>query len=291
MPAVVVQWKDQCILLDCGEGTQLQLRQARIRHNRIQLICITHLHGDHFLGLPGLLITMNLTGRRNPLTVVAPTELEHALEVLPGLYWSEMRFPIHFIGLDVSNAAQPVYQNRNLTVIARPLDHRVFAVGYRVQVQSRTGRLDVDAARALGVTRPEQFGALKQGATVTTDSGAKVAPERVLSDPKPERSFAYVTDTRPCQGGTDLAAHATLLWHDATFAHVLRHRAIETGHTTALEAGQVANASGAKRLLLAHFSARYRDLTELELEAREVFANAHAAQELERYVLSSDSLS
>jgi ribonuclease Z len=178
-----------------------------------------------------------------------------------------------------------VYETDELTVTARPLEHRRFAMGFRLEERTRPGRFDPERARALGVPEGPAFAQLQDGTPVTTDDGTTVRPEQVMGPPRPGIAVAYVTDTRPCDGGRALAEHADLLYHDATFTDAAHARAVETQHATAREAAEVARDAGARRLLLGHISARYDDPTPLEAEAKAVFPESSVAEELRRYAL------
>lgn len=285
LPSMALLTHGKIVLFDCGEGAQFQMRQARLRTSRIDTVCITHLHGDHFYGLPGLISTMTLDNRQRPLTIIAPAELPDILDRLPGTRPSERPFDVQFIRLSEKSPEEALKTDR-YTIYTRPLDHRTITYGYRIQLAASPCRLDGDRAKLLGVTEPADFKALKHGQVVTTASGRIIRPEEVLSHPKPAPSFAYVTDTRPCPGGIELAENITLLVHEATYLHELLRKAISTKHTTALEAGELAREAGAQALMVFHYSSRYADPSVLAEEARTVFANSDYARELESYPIS-----
>jgi ribonuclease Z len=272
------------MLFDCGEGTQYQMLRGGISRSRIDAVFITHLHGDHVFGLPGLLSTMALLGRRDPLRLIAPAGTGAILDILPGLAEADLAYALDLTELPDHFSAGVVLDSAFGTVEARRLDHRVPAVGYRFQERERPGKIDAAAARAAGVSETWQYEALRRGERITIE-GVDLDPRRVVGPARPGMSFAYVTDTRPCDGGRDLARNADLVLHDSTFAHAMLDRAIETGHSTAREAAEVARDAGARRLLLSHFSTRYADVAGLVEEAEEVFPATEAAVELQRYVL------
>ncbi len=287
LSATAVLHAGHIVLFDCGEGTQFRLMEAGLRHGRIRAICITHLHGDHYFGLFGLIATMDLAGRTVPLTVVAPSPLADALERLPGLDRTDRTFEIKHVSLREGCSPELVYESRSATVEARPLEHRVYTVGYRFEERPRPGTLDVTRAQSLGISAYDHYRTLKHGEAVTLANGSTVLPEEVIAAAPPPRSFAYIMDTRPCKAALRLAAQATLVIHDATFGESHRERARLTGHSTAREAAGVARRAGARRLLLGHFSGRYSDVSSLVREAREVFPDTEAAEELEHYKLES----
>lgn len=271
-------------LFDCGEGTQMQLLRAGIRQSRISAILISHLHGDHLYGLPGLLSTMTLLQRTEPLTIVGPGGVAAYLDSMPGYAeGGTPAFPIDFVELQEGFGRKVVLDTPAYFVEARPLEHRIFTVGYRFQEKARPGNLNIERARELGVTEYVHYRMLKEGRPVVLSSDRVVQPNDVLGEEKRGRVFAYVTDTRPCDGGRLLARSADILQHEATFMHNLLDRAGETGHSTALEAAELARDAGVGRLLLSHFSARYHDTTPLLAEARSIFEPTDVAAELVRY--------
>ncbi len=285
LPAVAVEREGASVLFDCGEGTQRRLLAAELKPSRLQAVCITHLHGDHVFGLPGLLSTLSLLDRTALLVVAGPQGVARLVGCMPGLGEGERPYPIRFVELPDAFDEAVVLEADAYRIVARPLAHRVPAVGYRFEEKPRPGHLDVERARALGVTDYRHYRAMKAGEAVTLPDGRVVPPEAVVGPPQPGGSFAYVTDTMPCDGGIALAREATLLYHEATFLHDLRELAVARGHSTAREAAEVARAAGARRLLLGHFSARYRTPDALVAEARQVFQNTEAAVELKRYDL------
>ncbi len=285
LSALAVERKGRVLLFDCGEGTQYRLLHADLSRARVDAIFVTHLHGDHCYGLPGLLSTLALQQRTDPVTLVAPQGIRAMLDAVPGDAPDDLPFALTVNELDEALTRAVVYETEEFTVEARPLAHRDLAMGFRLQERTRPGRFHPERARELGVPEGPAFARLQDGEPVTTDDGTTVRPEQVLGPPRPGISLAYVTDTRPCEGGRALANGVDLLYHDATFTDGLHARAVETGHSTAREAAEVARDAGADRLLLGHVSARYDDPTPLEIEAKAVFSDASVAEELRRYNL------
>lgn len=285
LSATALWRKGRLLLFDCGEGTQLRLLDAGLNRSRIDAIFITHFHGDHFYGLMGMISTLALLERETPLTVVGPEGTEEIMRAMPGLGGEWLSFPLRYVELAEGFEQRIVYETEEYHVEARPLEHRVFTIGYRFEEKPRPGHLDPEKAEALGVTDYAHFRQLKRGETVTLENGRTVQPEEVVGPERPGASFAYLMDTRPCATGRMLALEADLVYHEATFDQAMQARAKETGHATAREAAEVAQAAGARKLLLGHFSARYSDLEPLVEEARAVFSNTEAAEELKRYTL------
>ncbi len=263
----------------------MRLKHAGLRTSRIAAVFITHLHGDHYFGLLGLMSSMALMRHKDPLVVVAPEELTRVMHLLPNIRDHELTYPVELVPLPACLSHAVVYDTPEFFVEARALAHRVFTVGYRIQEKARPGRLDVKRAGALGIVDYTDYQALKRGQPVKGPGGRLVQPDAVLAAPKAAPSFAYVADTSPCEGGVLLARGATLLMHEATFAGAMQARARATGHSTAAEAAAVAKKAGAGKLLLTHFSSRYKDVEPLVEEARAVFPATEAAQELERYTV------
>lgn len=274
------------LLFDCGEGTQFQLLRAGLKSPRIEAIFISHFHGDHFFGLPGLLSSLSLLQFPHQITLIGPTGLRRAIQCLTPIAPAAkgLSLAVKEVGPDTAHGV--VYEELDFRVEACPLEHSSTCLGYRYQERQRPGNLDVGRAHELGVTDFRMFRALKAGRVVSGADGQLVRPEEVVGPPKAGASFAYVTDTRPCDGGRRLAKEADILYHEATFMEDRHDRAVQTGHSTAREAAEVAHDAGAKKLLLSHFSARYADVTELVSEAREVFKNTEAVEELKPYLLS-----
>ncbi|MFQ5571512.1 MAG: ribonuclease Z [Rhodothermales bacterium] len=276
------------LLFDCGEGTQFQLIRAGVKRSRIDAVFITHLHGDHYFGLMGLLSTLVLLTRTRPVTVVGPEGIANLVRAMPGLADHALPFPIEYVELPEGIDHAVVVETDAYRIEARSLEHRVFSLGYRFQEKDRPGHLYPERARALGVTNYRHFRRLKAGEAVTLEDGRVVEPEEVVGPPQRGSAFAYVGDTRPCEAGVMLARDVGLLYHEATFGDDLRARAVATGHSTAREAAGVARRAGARQLLLGHFSARYTDADVLVAEARTVFPDTEAAEELKPYVLATD---
>ncbi len=281
LSAYVLRNQGKVFLFDCGDGTQFRLLKAGIRRSRIQVILISHLHGDHYLGLFGLLISMSLERRDTPLTIIAPEELVNIMAVIPGLRSGGLHFKIEYVLLKQNRESQEVFQGDGLRVSAAPLDHGRFCVGYRVEKTEGQSRMDGELARAFGIVEQEQFQRLAAGETIELSDRRIVSPDQVKKESK--ESFAYIPDTRPCEAGMELAEGVDLLVHDSTFSQRDADRASLTGHSTAQEAAILAKKAGAGRLLLTHFSARYSDVALLREEARAIFSNAEIAEEYRIY--------
>ncbi|RMF89947.1 MAG: ribonuclease Z [Nitrospinota bacterium] len=251
--ATAVIWEGEILLFDCGEGTQIQMRKAGLRIGRLTKIFITHLHGDHVLGLPGLLSTYEISGRIAPLHLYGPAEVQEYVETSQKLLRLTLSYPLlfHEVGPGLVCEEQRYY------VEALPLRHVGRTFGYALQEKDRPGRFNVEAALQLGVPAGPLFGQLQRGFPVVTPAGNTVYPEQVLGPTRPGRRIAYCLDTRPCPEAEKLAQGADLLIYDSTYGPGDEAKAAERGHSTAQEAVEVALRAGAKRLILTHIGSQY----------------------------------
>lgn len=282
--ATAVVGEGEWWLFDCGEGTQVQIQRAGLSMHRLAGIFITHLHGDHFNGLAGLLSTMALDKREHELVLVGPPGIGEYLEVLRRLkiLWTNYPLTLQELGkADFATVAQhTVFDSERFFVVTRPLFHRIFALGYRVQEKDRPGRFDVTRAKELGIPAGPLYGQLQRGEDITLADGRVIESGAVVGPPRPGVGIAYCLDTRPCPNAVWLAQGADWLIYEATFTEDLLEEAEHYGHSTARQAAQTALDAGARHLLLTHFSSRYPDLTPLLEEAREVFPKAVLARDL-----------
>jgi ribonuclease Z len=278
--ALAVAREGEWLLFDCGEGTQTQITRAGLNPSRLAAIFITHLHGDHFNGLSGLLSTMGLDRRTRELTLVGPQGIREYLDTLARLKILFVNYPLEVKEYSSMRELTVVYEAADYTVSAYPLDHRIFDIGYRIQERARAGRFNLEQAHALGIPKGPLFGRLQSGENVQLDDGRIIHPADVLGPPRSGKAIAYCTDTRPFAGSVELARDVDLLIHEATFTQELTEEAREYGHSTAAQAAAIARDSGARQLLITHFSTRYPDATPLLEEARTVFSNTIMAQDL-----------
>ena len=278
--ALAIAREAEWLLFDCGEGTQMQVARAGLNPNRLAAIFITHLHGDHFNGLAGLLSTMGMDRRARDLTLIGPPGINEYLETLARLKILFVNFPLEVRELGSDTNLAPVYETPEYVVSAHPLDHRLFALGYRVEERPRPGRFNLDRARELGIPEGPLFRRLQLGEDIRLDDGRTIRSTDVLGPPRLGRTVAYCTDTRPFGGAIKLARDADLLIHEATYTEELSEEARDYGHSTAAQAARIARESGARRLMITHFSTRYPDLTPLFEEARAVFPDTRLAEEL-----------
>ncbi|TVQ98248.1 MAG: ribonuclease Z [Deltaproteobacteria bacterium] len=267
----------EAVLFDCGEGAQLQATRAGFKPSRLHAVCITHFHGDHINGLPGFIGTMGLNGHRDRVALVSPRGLRRYLQVLRELSILHPAFP-----LDLHDAAQDVpFATDDWRIESFPLDHRLPCHGYLFREKDLPGRFDLEHAIALGIPRGPLFGKLQRGESVRLDDGRTISPEQVLGLPRRGRSVAYVTDTRPCSHLVEAVRGVDVLIHEATYTHEFADLANERGHSTAVQAAEVARDAGVGRLILTHVSTRYVRARPLLREAQAVFPNTVVARDLD----------
>ena len=280
--AQYVRLEGSYLLLDCGEGTQRQLSRYGLRVLKISHVFITHLHGDHYFGLPGLITSMALYGRTEPLVIVGPAALESIMQVLIMESDSVLPYELKYI-LTQTESIETVIETDQFKVVSVPLKHRVPCTGFLVQEKGPELKLNVDACVKYKVP-VEQYDAIKLGADYHSQYQGVIANSLLTSPGYKNRTYAYITDTIydpeylvPILKGVDL------LYHEATFLEERADRAAETFHSTALQAAKIAQAANVKRLMIGHFSARYNDAQPLLEEAQSVFFNTVEAIEGECY--------
>ncbi len=263
--ATLVRREGDRLLFDCGEGTQRQLARSDAGLVDLDDVFLTHLHADHFLGLPGMLKTFALRGRETRLALHGPRGTRGLFTDLRRLVGT-LTYAIDVVELGHGDAVE----RHGYAVTAFRTNHGIDAIGYAVEEGSRPGRFDVATADALGVPDGPARGALQRGEPVTLENGSVVEPSAVVGPPRRGRKLVLTGDTAPCQSVVDAAADADLLVHEATFLAEERERARETHHSTAGQAALAAAAAGVRLLALTHVSARYAG-RQLEEEARQVF--------------------
>lgn len=274
----VVTINDRHHLLDCGESAQIQAARYRIRFSRLDAIFITHLHADHFLGLPGLLFSLSLNGRNFPLKIFAPRALKAIFDQICEVSQTSLAYELEFYATEDFAPGDVIYQKDRYEVVLLPLDHRIFCRGFLFREINKAPRFLFAKAKSLGVPNA-YFKLLKQGNSVTLENGVTVEPGDVLDSAEAPVSYAYCTDTRPNPELIPYIKGVTTLYHESTFLKDHSARARETHHSTAAMAAGVAAEAEVKNLILGHYSARYTDLEPFLDEAREIFPKSELAVE------------
>ena len=271
----VVTNGEKLFLVDCGEGTQMQMNRYKIRRSRINHIFISHLHGDHYFGLPGLLNTLSLTNRTEPIHLFAPPPLQDILQLQMNAGESHFNFPLHFHPLDQNGL---LLDDPKLTVSCFQVTHRIPCWGFLFREKQKPRKVDPEKAYAAGV--PEAFfPALKEGNDYITPDGVAI-PNAALTKPSPEgASYAYCADTRYNESLIDIVKDSSLMYHEATYLDEHREKASIRFHSTAKQAATLALKSDVKRLILGHFSSKYEVLEGFRDEAKAVFPNVELCRE------------
>ena len=268
----------ELFLFDCGEATQIQLTRSDLRPGAIQAIFLTHFHGDHVNGLPGLLGSLALNRREEPLVVVGPRGLKKWLRCLHDLHILRTAFTVHVV--EIHEPGQTVFSGDGYRVEAHPLNHRVETWGYAFLEDERPGRFDLDRARQLHIPPGPLFGRLQRGESITLDDGRAISPTDVLGPSRPGLKIAYCTDTIPCPEALRLAEDADVLIHDSTYPGGEEAHAQSRGHSTSADAARCALAARARRLILTHFSQKHLHLNDFLHTARAIFPSTEAARDL-----------
>jgi ribonuclease Z len=280
---LAIHREGETLLFECGEGTQRQMMRYGVSF-ALSEIFFTHFHADHFLGVIGLIRTLGLQGRPEPLFLYGPKGAKKVLTTALQLGVERVPFPVEIVEVkagDTVGGEGGKGKRDGYDIRAFPTEHGGGpSIGYVLKEQMRRGRFDVEKARALGIPEGPLWGKLTKGESVGLSDGRTVGPADLVGPSRPGRLVAFTGDTRPCAATVDAALGADLLIHEATFGEEERDRARDTGHATAKEAAQVALAAKAKRLVLSHVSARYSmSADELVREAREVFPNVSVAKD------------
>jgi ribonuclease Z len=266
---------EQYYLMDCGEGTQSRLRAHKVKLQRIHHIFISHLHGDHYLGLIGLLQTMSLLGRTTALKIYCPGNIKEIVDVHLKYSESYITYPIEYQLVSTENS-EVVFENNKITVSTIPLSHRIACVGYLFKQKTKPKRINPAAVKLYGIPKYE-LNKIKLGEDYSDSEGKIIKNELVTHPSLPSFSYAFCSDTKYEEKIIDVIRDVSLLYHEATFTEEHADRAKKTFHSTAKQAAQIALKSNANKLIIGHFSNRYPDLNVLLTEAKSVFKNTEIA--------------
>ena len=269
--AQVLEIKGHVILIDCGEGTQVELRRRKIKFSRINHIFISHLHGDHFFGLPGFISTIRLLGREKELHIYGPKGIKEAITLLLKLGDSWTNYPLLFHELS-SKEPELIFDDKKISVTTIPLDHRIYTNGFLFQEKEGKRKLNIEAAQNYGIDKA-YFQNIKNGKDVTLDNGKSIANKELTFDPPKPKSYAFCSDTVYDATLSAQLKDVDVLYHESTFLESESELAAKTKHSTALQAAEIAKASNVKYLLLGHYSTRYKSIELFKEEATTVFSN------------------
>ncbi|KXB06451.1 hypothetical protein AKJ52_02220 [candidate division MSBL1 archaeon SCGC-AAA382C18] len=275
LTSMAIRREGELFLFDCAEGTQRQMTHTNISPMNVDVIFITHYHGDHFLGIPGLVQTMSLMDRERDLKIYGPEGTEERISKLLQTPVFSLKFKIEIQNLSPGD----VIRREDYRIKTASMDHSAPGIAYALIEDERPGRFYPEKAKELDINPGPKYSQLQDGESIELDDGTTIDPEQVMGPPRPGRKIVFSGDTRPSKDIIELAKDADILIHDATFGSDLEKEASEGGHSTAAEAAGVAKRAGVEKLLLTHPSPRYSDTTELKREAKEIFSNSVFAED------------
>ena len=279
----VLEIKNQLFLIDCGEGTQVQLRRSKIKFSRINHILISHLHGDHFFGLPGLISTFRLLGRTNELHVYGPKGIKEAITLFLKLGDSWTNYPLLFHEL-TSNEPERIFGDDKVSITTIPLEHRIYTNGFLIREELGERKLNVEAVAKYKIDKC-YFQNIKLGKDITLDN-QEVIPNALLTfDPPAAKSYAFCSDTAFSPKIVPWIQNVDVLYHEATFLETEKRLAPKTKHSTAKEAATIAREANVGMLILGHFSTRYQSLDLFREEAKTIFPNVELADDGKEFEL------
>lgn len=276
LPAIAILRKNELILFDCGEGVQRQMIQAGVGFHRRTKVFVTHMHGDHMLGLPGLLQTMSLLDREKKLQVYGPSGIRAFIEAINQTVQFTLSFPIEMS--EIRNAGV-VCEEKEYKVHATWTNHIVPSLAYSIIEKARPGRFYPEKAKSLRIPEGPLWSKLQHGSEIKLSDGKVIKPREVLGPARPGRKIVYTGDTRPPKNFAKFAEKADLLIHEATFDDELLERAHEDGHSTPSQSAETAKKAKVKWLVLTHISARYKDTSLLLEQAKKIFSQVDVAKD------------
>ncbi len=275
--SIAIKRSSEIILFDCGEGTQRQFQKSILSYMQISKIFITHFHGDHFLGIPGLIQTMQLNDRNKPLHIYGPKGMINLLSQLLSLGYFRPSYQI--IAHEVNE--KDILDFGEYIIKILKVDHGIPAIAYSFEEKMRPGKFNKSKALKIGVPEGPLFSKLQHGKTIVLDNGKKITPDMVLGIPRKGRKIVISGDTKKCQSMIEFSKYADVLVHDSTFESELKVIAEEYGHATARQSAEIAKKALVEILFLTHLSPRYLDHKTLEKDARNVFKNSFVAKDFQ----------
>jgi len=276
LPSVVGKRKNEVLMFDCGEGVQRQMIKARVGFHKKMKVFVSHMHGDHVLGLPGLLQSMSLLDRTQLLEVYGPVGIKAFIEGVRQTVQFVLTFPVEIHEIEEEGV---VCEEKEYYVQAGRTNHVIPSLAYALVEKPRPGRFNPEKAKVLGVPEGQLWSKLQHGEKVKTPTGKIVKPEQVVGAPRPGIKITYSGDTRPTKSLAKLAENADLLIHEATLGDDLVEKAQEDGHSTPSQAAETAKKAKVKRLVLTHLSSRYKSAEPLLKQARKIFSNTEVAED------------
>lgn len=281
--AQVLNMLGRFFLIDCGEGTQIQLRRQKISFSKIKHIFISHLHGDHYFGLIGLISTLNLLGLKTDLHIYSPSELKNLIQPQLDFIRGDMKINLIFHPLNFKKQ-QKIYSDKRVEVFSFPVKHSISTCGFLFKEIEKQPNIKKELILQYNIPIAK-IKDIKAGADFTTEAGKVISNKKLTTLPPQPRSYAFCTDTAYHEPIVDIIKGVDLLYHEATFLEELHDFAKKTLHSTATDAAKIAKLANVKKLIIGHFSARFNDSKLFEKEAKTIFKNTEAAKEGKTYKL------
>ncbi|MDO1511722.1 ribonuclease Z [Maribacter confluentis] len=275
--AQVLEINGHILLLDCGEGTQVQLRKHKVKFSRINHIFISHLHGDHFFGLPGFISTMRLLGREKELHIYGPKGIKEAITLLMKLGDSWTNYPLIFHEL-TGIGPELIFEDAKISVTTIPLSHRIYTNGFLIKEKLAKRKLNIEAVEAYGIDIA-YYRNIQNGKDIILDDGTLISNNELTYDPAPPKSYAFCSDTVYTKETAKYVKGVDVLYHESTFLESEAQLATKTKHSTAMQAAKIAKQANVKDLILGHYSTRYKSIDLFKQEAETIFANVHLADD------------
>lgn len=287
--AQLLKMAERYFLIDCGEGTQQQIRRLKLRMGKINHVFISHLHGDHYFGLVGLISSYHLLNRKNTLHIYGPPALEEIINVQLAASNTQLVYPLQFHHTQASEK-QLIFEDKRVEVYSFPLRHSIATTGFLFVEKQRDRNMIPEKIEAYGIPT-YAINTIKKGADFVTEQGETIANALMTKDPPKPLSYAFCSDTAYAGRTAGFVRGVDLLYHESTFLAEDKTRAKKTKHSTTLQAAKVAHEAEARHLLLGHYSARFDDPEAFAIEARDVFEHVTAARQSMRIIASPDQIS
>jgi len=281
--AQILQHEGRFFLLDCGEGTQIQIRKNKIKFLNLNHLFISHIHGDHIFGLFGLLSTLSLLGKRTSFHIYAHQNFKPILDFFNSSFGKDLHFPIE-LHIITENKQEVIYEDRMLIVYSFPLKHSIPCSGFLFKEKNKSLNIKKEAVEKYRIPI-KQMHSIKSGSDFIAENG-EIVPNHLITNPPPKsKSYAFCTDTRYYEPIIEIIQNVDVLYHESTFLTKDIELAKQTFHSTCTEAAKIALKSGAKKLILGHFSSRYKEIQSMQEEASVIFSNTHLANEDDEIII------
>ena len=273
----ILSIKNHLFLIDCGEGTQVQLRNCKIKFSRIKHVFVSHLHGDHYFGLIGLISTFLLLGRETEMHIYGPKGIKEVIMLQLKLGKSWVNFPLTFHELE-SKDSEIIFEDEKVIVQTIPLKHRIYTNGFLFKEKIGDRKVDIDSVKEnhIDISYCQK---IKKGFDVINEKGVTIPNENITFNPEPPKSYAFCSDTQFYPACIPIIKNTTVLYHESSFLDEHEHLCAATRHSTAKQAAEIAKQANVKKLILGHYSTRYPNIEKFKIEAKQIFENVELAKD------------